>query len=249
MSAVGAVAAIVRNDLRAVRRDHVLSVTVALSFAATAIIATLGLFQERLAGWSAWFPFIVAISMVGGPGGFGVLFALLMVDEGDTGVRDALAVSPIPAMRFLLVRTLVATGWMVAWPLASVLLMNATWRSIDLSLASWLAVIVPLALFTPSFALLIPTVAKDKVGALAAFKALSFLTLAPLALFFVSRDAWYRPLFLLSPAGCPVEAYRAFLDGRPLHGAAWSGAAIVYAAALLATVMNRFRTKIYRLHE
>ena len=246
---MGPIATMVLNDVREVRRDRVLSATVALSVAATATITVLGAFQDRLLGWADWFPFVVGVSLVGGPGGFGFLFGLLMVDEGDTGVRDALAVTPVPPRFFLLVRTGVATLWMAAWPLASVFLMNWTWRAVDLSLGSWLAVILPLALFTPSFALLIPTVARDKVGALAVFKALTFVALAPLALFFIPGDAVYRHLLLVSPTGCVVEAYQAFLGDLPGRGAAWSLGALVYAAALLAMVVQRFRTKVYRMHQ
>ncbi|MEJ2204116.1 MAG: hypothetical protein P8170_08395 [Gemmatimonadota bacterium] len=245
---MGPSTALVLNDLRGVRRDRVLSATVTLSLLATTVITVLGVFQDRLDGWSAWFPLVVALSLVGGPGGFGFLWGLLWVDEGDTGVRDALAVTPVPPTRLLFVRTVTATGWTTAWPLASVYLMNSTWQAVDLPLSHWLAVIIPLALFTPSFALLIPTVADDKVGALAVFKALSFLTLAPLALFFMPTDAVYRPLLLISPTGCFVEAYQAFLRHLPEQGALWSVGATVYALLLLAIVVHRFRTKIYRLH-
>lgn len=246
---MGAAAAVVLNDVRGVRRDRVLSATVMLSVLATTVVTVLGAFHDRLPGWSTWFPFMVAVSLVGGPAGFGFLFGLLMVDEGDTGVRDALAVTPVPPRLFLLLRTGVATAWMAVWPLASVYVMNWTWQAVDLSLASWLVVILPLALFTPSFALLIPTLAKDKVGALAVFKALSFLTLAPLALFFIPAEAAYRRLLLLSPTGWTVEAYQAFLRHLPERGVGWSLGATLYAVALLAIVVQPFRKKVYRLHQ
>jgi hypothetical protein len=199
-------------------------------------------------GASAWFPFLVAVSLVGGPSGFGFLFGLLMVDEGDTGVRDALAAAPVRPWLFLLVRTVVATVWMSVWPLASVYLMNSTWHAVELSPAHWLAVVLPLALFTPAFALLIPTVARDKVGALAVFKGLSFLTLIPLVLFFIPSDAGYRYLVLASPTGWVVEAYRAFLADVPAAGFRWAGGAVLYAALLLAVVVRAFRRKVYRLN-
>jgi len=87
-----------------------------------------------------------------------------------------------------------------------------------------------------------------KVGAVAIFKALSFVTLALLALFFIPADAAYRHLLLISPTGCIVEAYQAFLGHLPEQGAAWSAGAAVYAATLLAIVEHRFRAKVYRLH-
>jgi hypothetical protein len=247
MRFIGVVSSIVGLDVRGIRRDHVALAAVALSVLGTASITILGAFQHRLPGWSAWFPFIVAVSLVGGPAGFGFLFGLLMVDEGDTGVRDALAITPVPAGLFLLVRTVVATAWMAAWPLVSVYLMNFTWRAIDLSLIHWLAVVIPLTLFTPAFALLIPTLAKDKVGALAVFKGLSFLTLMPLGLYVIPSDAVYRPCLLISPTGWIIEAYQAFLRDLPTSAFRWAAGAMVYAAALLAIVVHWFRRKVYRL--
>jgi len=248
MSLARRLGGIVRLDLKGIARDHVALATLLLSCLGTAVIAALGTFQDRLPGWTPWFPFILAASLVGGPGGFGFLFGLLLVEENDTGVRDALAITPVPLRLFLLVRTVVATLWMVAWPLASVHLMNYTWQAVDLSLAAWLTIIVPLALFTPAFALLIPALARDKVGALAIFKGLSFLSLIPLALFIVPAAAPYRLLFLVSPTAWTVETFQALLAG---HGAAalrWAGGALLYGVALLALVVHHFRRAVYRLN-
>jgi hypothetical protein len=246
---MSAVASIIGLDLRGIRRDHVALATVLLSVLGTVAITVVGAIPQRPSGWSTWFPFIVAVSLLGGPSGFGFLFGLLMVEETDTGVRDALAVMPVPPGRFLLVRTVVVTTWVAAWSLTSVYLMNWSWQGVDLSLSSWLAVVIPLALFTPAFALLIPALARDKVGALAVFKGLSFLTLTPLARFLVSDDAVYRFLFLVSPTGWVIEAYRAFLAHVPTSGAGWATGALVYAAALLAIVVALFRRRVYRLYQ
>lgn len=244
-----AAASIVTLDLRGVSRDHVALATILLSILGVAGITVLGAFQQRLPGWPAWFPFIVAVTLVGGPSGFGFLFGLLLVEEGDTGVRDALAVTPISPWVFLLVRTVVATVWMAVWPLASVYVMNWTWHAVDLSLEHWLALVIPLALFTPAFALLIPAFAQDKVGALAVFKGLSFLTLFPLVLFFIPVDAGYRHLLLASPTGWIVEAYLAFLKDLPASGLRWCLGAVLYAMALLVIVVRRLQTKTYRMHQ
>lgn len=243
-----AVQAIVRNDLRAIRRDHVAGGTIVLTMLGTAVIMTLGAFQDRLPGWSSWFPLMLAFSLVGGPAGFGLLFGLLMVDEGDTGVRDALAVVPVPPTVFVTVRTIVATSWMAVWPVTSIYLMNWTWGAVDEPLLHWLAVVAPLAVSTPAFALVVPTLADDKVGALAVFKGLSFLSLAPVVIFFVPADAWFRPLFIVSPTTWSVEALLAFLgDGRSI-GYRWAAGGILYAVALVALVASALRRKVYGLH-
>ncbi len=235
-------------DLRNVARDHVALATVALSLRGTLVIAGVGLAPDRPDGWSDAFPFVVALGLVTGPAAFGFLFGSLMVDEADTGVRQALAVTPVRPRDLLLVRTVIATAWMCAWPLASVYLMNATWRVLDLSLADWLTVIVPLALLTPGCTLLIPTLARDKVSALAVLKALSFLSLIPLALFLVPSDAPYGFAFLLLPTAWTVEAYQALLaaDGGAV---AWASGGIAYAIALLLMVRHYFEWNVYRLYD
>lgn len=246
MSTTRAVRTILWLDVRAIRRDHVAVGTIILSALGTVVIAVLGVFQDRLPGWSSWFPFMVAASLVGAPAGFAFPFGLLMVDEGDTGVRDALAVTPVRPAVFFAARTVMATAWMAVWPLTAVYVMNATWRAVDLPLAHWLAVAGPLALFTPAFVLLVPALARDKVGALAVLKGLSFLCLIPLALFLVPADAWYRPVFLFSPTGWFVEAFQAFLGDDSGTGYSRAQGGMVYAMLLLALVAAGFRKKVYR---
>ena len=244
---VRAILAIIRLDARGIWRDRVALTTVALSLFGTLAITILGHFQDRLLGWSAWFPFIVAMSLVGGPGGFAFLFGLLMIEEGETGARRALAVTPVQPTTFILTRTVVATAWMSVWPLASVYLMNWTWQVIDLPIAHWIAIVAPLALLTPALALVIPTLASDKVGALAVFKGLSFIMLLPLALYIVPSGAWFRPVFLLSPAGWVVESFQAFLDHLPRSAYWWAVGGATYAVGLLATIVHVFRSNIYEL--
>ncbi len=203
--------------------------------------------QNQVPGWAQWFPFMVAVSLVGGPGGFGFLFGLLMVEEGETGARTALAVTPVRPSVLIVTRTLVATAWMCVSPLTSIYVMNATWQAIDLRFVQWLGVVVPLALLTPALALATPALAGDKVRALAVFKGLSFVTLMPLATFFIRADAPYRRLFLVSPTGWVVESYRAFLDADSA-GYWWAAGGAAYAVVLLVGAVQLIRRNVYTLH-
>jgi hypothetical protein len=253
---MAAVYNVVKLDAMAIQRDQVAVATVALSVLGTLAVTTAGVFEHRLPGWSDWFPFVIAVSLVQGPGGFGLLFGLLMVDEAETGVREALAVSPVRPTLLITIRTIVPTVWMCVWPPVSIWLMNSTWQAINLHPGEWLAVVGPLALLTPALALLIPTIAADKVGALAVFKALSFVMLAPLALYFIRETAWYRPFFLASPSGWSIEAYRAFLAEDSSYGPAlgdrwtsgylWACGGAAYALVLLAISVHFFRRNVYR---
>lgn len=242
-----AILTIIRLDARGIWRDRVAVTTLALSVFGTLAITILGHFHDRLPGWSTWFPFIVAMSLVGAPSGFAFLFGLLMIEEGETGARRALAVTPVRPTTFLLTRTAVATAWMAVWPLTSVYVMNWTWQVIDLPIAHWIAIVAPLALLTPAMALVIPTLADDKVGALAVFKGLSFIMLLPLALFIVPSDAWFRPVFLVSPAGWVVRTLQTFLDHPPSSAYWWAAGGATYAVGLLAAIVCVFRSKVYEV--
>ncbi len=244
---MNAVGSIVLLDLRGILRDNVMFINIGLSLAIVVIITVLGLFQQSLPGWSAWFPFMVALSLAGGPGGFGVLFGMLMVDENDSGVRQALVVTPVPPTRLILTRTVVATLWMCIWPVFTLSVMNAAWQAVDLSAVEWMTIIFCYALLTPSLALAIPTLSADKVEAMAVFKGLSFVCLVPLALYFVSADAWYRPIFLVSPTAWGIEAFDAFRAGDAA-GYGWAAGGAIYALLLLTVATYFFRRNVYRLN-
>lgn len=232
-------------DLRTIARDHVALTAIALSVIGTLAMAGVGLMPGRPGAWSRWFPFVLAMGLVAGPAAFAFLFGSLMVEEGETGVRWALAVAPIRHGELLLARTAVASAWTCAWPLASVYIMNVAWRVVELSVTEWLIVIVPLALLTPSFVLVVPTLARDKVSALAVLKALSFMSLIPLVLFWIPSHAGYRLVFLLLPTAWAVEAFRALVAGE---GAAawWAAGGTGYAVALLLIVLHSFERSVSR---
>lgn len=243
---MSAVMAIIRLDLRGITRDQVMLINVGLSAAVALVITVLGLYQDALPGWKAWFPFMVALSLITGPNGFAYLFGLLMVEEQDTGVRAAVAVAPLRPGLLMLTRTVSATVWMCVWPLLSIALMNSTWQAISLPWTQWLAVVVSLALLTPAFALAIPAFADDKVEALAVFKGLSFLVMAPLAVYFLDPNAWYRLLVLIAPTGWGLFTFNAFLDGRSA-GYLWALGGAAYAGLLLVCAGAAYRRRLHHL--
>lgn len=243
---MSATTALIQLDTRGILRDNVMLINVGLSTVTAIIITVLGLFQETLPGWAAWFPFMIALSLVSGPGGFGYMFGLLMVDEGDTRVRQALAVTPVPPILMILTRTFVAMLWLCIWPILTISLMNSTWQALDLPLLNWAAVIVSVAILAPVFALAVPLLAADKVGALAVFKGLTFVTLIPLAMYLVEPDAWYRFLFLASPTGWTIEAFDAFVAGKST-GYAWAAVGALYNLGLLALCVHFFQKNIYQV--
>jgi hypothetical protein len=244
---MSATTAIIQLDARGIFRDNVMLINVGLSTVTAIIITVLGLYQDDLPGWAAWFPFMVALSIVSGPGGFGYMFGLLMVDEGDTGVRQALAITPVPPIRMILTRTVIAMLWLCIWPVLTISLMNASWQVLDLPVLQWAAVIGSVAILAPVFALAVPLLAEDKVGALAVFKGLTFVTLIPLATYLIEPDAWYRLIFLVSPTGWAIQAFDAFVQGETA-GYWWATGCAVYNLALLSLCVHFFQKNIYQAY-
>jgi hypothetical protein len=117
---------------------------------------------------------------------------------------------------------------------------------VSLPAAAWAALLILTALLAPTVALAVPAIARNKVEALVLFRALGAVLMAPLFTFILG-DVWYRYAFLISPAGFVVEAYRAFLTGG---GAAylWIATGALYAVALLAIAIARFRRIVYRMN-
>ncbi len=242
-----AVAAIVKLDLRGITRDNVMGINVFVSTLTVAIIAVLGVFQDSLPGWRDWFPFMVALALISGPGGFGYLFGLLMVDENDTGVRAMLSVTPVPPTTLIVTRTVVAFAWLCIWPAITLSIMNGTWQVIDIPLSAWAALILSLAFLAPLLALAIPTLANDKVEALAYFKGLTFITLIPLAMYFIEGSPWYESFFLLSPTGWSIKAFEAFIAGSAA-GYLWAAGGAAYVVVLLVTTVHFLLRNVYRLY-
>ncbi len=214
---MNAIAAIIRLDIRGVLRDNVMYLNLFISSLTVVIITVLGLYQEHLPGWREWFPFMIALSLISGPGGFGFLFGLLMVDENDTSVRDMLSVTPVRPTTLILTRTVVAGTWLCIWPVITISIMNWAWQAIDIPLLNWAALILSLAILAPVLALAVPTMASDKLEAIAVFKGLTFISLIPLAMYFIEPDVWYRYIFLLSPTGWAINSFDSFLAGSPAN--------------------------------
>lgn len=244
---MSAILSVIHLDARGILRDNVMFINVMLSTVTVIVIATLGVFQDSLPGWREWFPFMVALSLVSGPGGFGYFLGLLMVDEGDTGVRSALSVTPVRPITMILTRTVVAMTWLCIWPVITISIMNAAWQALFLSPLEWAATILSLAVLAPVVSLAIPLFADDKVAALAVFKGLTFVSLIPLAMYFVSAEAWYRYLFLVSPTGWAIEAFDQFRAGNSA-GYLWALGGGLYGLGLLAATVIGFQRVIYKTH-
>ncbi|WP_439620911.1 hypothetical protein [Hyphomonas sp.] len=241
-----AIASIIDLDLKGIMRDGVMLINIGMSLVVVAIIAVVGIYNHDNPEMVAWFPFLIVMSVMTGPGGFGFLFGLLMVDEKDTGVRNVLAVAPIQPSVMLATRTLLMIAYLLAWPLLTVAAMNVTWQALPITYTELLLVAASFALIGPVTALAVASYASNKVEALALFKFISFLTIAPLALKFIPGDAWYRSLFLLSPSGPGYMAFDAFVDHRTFRAVMFAMIGITYNLVLLAVCIRYYQSTLHK---
>jgi fluoroquinolone transport system permease protein len=146
----------------------------------------------------------------------------------------------------LVIRSSISFALMIAWPLATLYVMNSTWRALDVPLQQILALIAMLALLAPVTALAVAAFAANKVEALAIFKGVNFAGLAPLALYFLPADASYRAAFLLTPTGWGVFAFEAFRAGDAARGYLHVIGGAVYLLILLALCVRSYLASVYK---
>jgi hypothetical protein len=131
----------------------------------------------------------------------------------------------------------------VVWPLVGLAVMNAAWHSLGLALWAWLPLLSVLALGAPLTALVVSAAAKNKVEAMALYKAINFAALAPLALYLVPPGASWGRLFLVLPSAWALEAFEALRTGGDAK--AWLAGALGFHAVL---VLAALRAWTRRLH-
>ena len=241
-----AFASIISLDARGIMRDGVMLINVGLSAVVVAIITIVGYFNHDNATMVEWFPFLIIMSVMTGPSGFGFLFGLLMVDVKDTGVRSALAITPIQPSAMLLTRTVLMTIYLLLWPLLTVLVMNITWHALPITYSELVVVAASLALMGPVTSLGVASYAANKVEALALFKFISFIIISPLALKFIPEDAVYRYFFLLSPSGWGYMSFDAFVSGAQMPGFIYAIGGTLYNMILLYACVRYYQSMLYK---
>jgi fluoroquinolone transport system permease protein len=235
---------ILKLDARGVTRDNVIYMNVGLSFVGMLVITAIGYYKGDTE-WARWFPFLVIMALLTNPPGYGFLFGLLMVDERDSGVRGALAVTPVPQGRMLVIRTLTSIAMLLVWPMITIYVMNSTWKAIDLSFLQWFMLAGVLSLMGPVTALSVASYATNKVEALALFKGINMAMLAPLALYFLPEGAAYRELFLILPATWSIFAFDALRAGTE-SAYFWLAGGALYHLGLLAVSMWWYLRTLYK---
>ncbi|MGB3682056.1 MAG: ABC transporter permease [Rubrobacteraceae bacterium] len=231
------------NDIRNVRRDSMLLTfllapllaVVVLRFAVPLVTAYL----DRRYGFdlTPYYPLLLSLLILGLPGGFGSLAGFMVLDERDDDTLTALRVTPASTTGYAGYRISTAITLSFLYTLGCISLTG-------LAPVSLLPSLVPAALlaglFSPVVALLLVTLANNKIEGLALGKAFGVFILGPLAAYFIGSN-WQLLLGIL-PTYWPARAFWVASGGGNFWPYFLVG--LAYNLALVILLLRRFRDKV-----
>lgn len=139
---------------------------------------------------------------------FGYVIGFMLLDERDDGTLTALRVTPLSLDRYLLYKLFVP----VVVSVVAVYIFVPGVGLVQTPYLPLLPIALVAALAGPFFALLLASLAGNKVQGLAVMKGLGLVTVTPLAAYFVSEP--WQWLFGLVPTFWPVKAFWQLLAGE-----------------------------------
>ena len=221
------------HDLASIRRDKVLINIVGLMLAIVAVAAIV----RDLGYFSDWWVTIQLVLLLGYMPGVGYLSAMLVIDEKDSGVDQALRVSPLRQSHAIALRIAMCILFVLSYGITMVLVT----RMVALPLVQWLLPLLALSLASVWTTLTVLALSRDKVQAIGLFRALNLYVQIAALYLFIPQDAWYAQLLLASPATWSVKSVLAFIDGATAAGALWALGAIAFWSSLIAVSIVAYR--------
>ena len=185
-----------------------------------------------------YYPLVMGGYLMTAPGIVGMVVGFLLLDEQDAHTLTALRVTPLSMRRYLAYRVTVPLLLATASTLAGYQLIGVT----PLPLVSLIAISVVGALSAPLLALVLATVAPNKVAGFAMVKVLNGLNLLPVAAFFLPRPLQY--VAGLIPAYWAMRAFWSAADHEGYLAYLAIGAMTAVLALVLAASM--FEGKLRR---
>ncbi len=205
---------LIRYDLRQILRDSMLILLVSIPLIMVVVIrAILPLVDNALGSYALqiqdFMPLIFSyFFLMLCPSLFGLASALLLLDDLDDQILHMVRVTPLPYKRYLFYRIAIFT--MV--PSFFYILLTSVLMSYPISHWPGFMLIAAIAsLFGPMFALLILSLARNKIEGIAMMKATGIFLIAPVAGYFITT--WHRHLFFILPTYAPLRAFWLLSEG------------------------------------
>lgn len=167
----------------------------------------------------------------------GLLVGTILLDERDQDTLTALMVTPMPVRAYALYRVITPAlisvlGILVVVPFINILV---------LPLAKLLPLAVAAAPLGPMMALLLASLARNKVEGLAIMKGLGIFLIVPIVAWFVPQP--WQWLFGVFPTFWATKGYWLASAGEPYMWVAACGA--IYTCAIVAILLRRFQNGLY----
>ena len=235
--------ALLGADLKLIARDHFLLFLLAYPL----VLATIARFllpiaAEELAGrldLPPYYPLINAyFFLLISPLVYGVLTGLILLDERDDDTLRALYVTPLAQSSYMGYRLVAPYLLAIVYAVLQILILDLH----DAPFWFVWPVALSAAFTAPFFALLLASIASNKVEGLALMKALGVFLVAPCLDWFF--DGPLVPLLGIFPTYWPIKAYWLGMDGifdMRFWGALLVGAA--YLCLLTWLLLQRFYAK------
>lgn len=240
---MGALRALTVADVRNVQRDSLLRFLLFYPW-------LLGLLMRFMIPWitvniAEWFDLTTYDPLLVGFFGIlitpqlaGFVIGFLLLDERDDHTLTALQVTPLTMNRYLTYRLLAPVVIAVASTFIVIPLMGL----IDVPLIQMLPVALVAAIGAPIFALILATLAGNKVQGFAVMKGLGIFFLAPFAAWFIPTPwQWLIGVF---PTYWPVKAFWVMLDGG--NWGLFVALGLAVSLLWLGVLLRRFNRVIYQ---
>jgi fluoroquinolone transport system permease protein len=169
---------------------------------------------------------------------FGYVIGFMLLDERDDGTLTALRVTPLSLDRYLSYKLIVP----VLVSIVAVYIFVPVVGLIDVPFAPLAPIAVLAALEGPVFALLLVSLAGNKVQGLAVMKGLSLLLVTPIVAYFVPEP--WQWLFGLAPTFWPVKAFWQLLAGEAWWPTVVLG--LIINGAVLLLLLRHFKRVLGR---
>ena len=232
-------------DGRNIRRDSMLR----WMFVAPLLIAVIfrwlipwaadAILQQLAFDLTPYFPMLYGYLVLVAPVLAGVVVGFLLLDERDDETILALQVTPMSINNYLSYRLGVPTA--ISIFLAPIVLVLAGWQ--DVSVAGMFLIGILAAPLAPMFALILITLAPNKVQGFAIMKGLGLFLVAPLLAWFVNMPL--QLLFGILPTYWPIKLFWMLGEGE---AGAWLIflVGLVFQLLILFALIRRFNKVMYR---
>ena len=225
--------ALIAADARVLWRDPLLMWMTAVPVGMALLIRVIVQVGETLllnSGFdlAPYHPLIMGGYLMSAPGMIGFVIGFLLLDERDTGTLRALRVTPLSMRDYLAYR---ATGPLVVGTVSTVIGYPLAGLS-PIDLGPLLAIAAVASLAAPLLALVLATVAPNKVAGFAVVKVLNGVNLLPIAAFFMPEPGQYVAGVL--PTYWPMRALWSAAGHQPYTGILAIGAVVGVTAVMVA---------------